>query len=380
MPWKESVMQQRYDVIQQVLRGRPVAALAREYDVSRQVIYKWLRRYQEQGPEGLEDRSRRPHTCPSATDGPLVEEVVALREKYPHWGAKKLHAILQNQGPQAPCRRTVHRILRRRDLLVKPPPEEPPALQRFERGQPNELWQLDFKSPVYLYTKPTHTKVIPLSVLDDHSRFAVGLQALPNQQLLSLWPALWEVFGCYGLPEAILTDNANGLFASHRGGVTTFTARLWRLGVAHHHGRPYHPQTQGKVERYHGTLEVEVFKGRRYETLEELQTELQFQRRQYNYERPHEALELRPPGDYYRPSQRSRPKKLPPLEHPAGADLRKVRQSGAISVRSCQVRVGEGLAGEWVEVVDEAPELVIRYGDFKVRRLLWEDLRPGEWL
>jgi len=380
MPWKESVMQQRQDVISDWLAGQKVTALAKKYGVSRKTIYKWLTRYAAQGADGLADRSRRPGNCPGQVNQATVEQVVALREQHPHWGSKKLHVLLQGQHQDAvPCERTVHRILVR-EGLIEPRAEPPPEPQRFEREQPNELWQLDFKSPLYLYTQPTHTPLVPLTVLDDRSRFLVGLTALPNQQLASLWPALWDVFGCYGLPDAILTDNANGLFRSHRGGVTSFTMRLWRLNIRHLHGRPYHPQTQGKVERLHRTLSLEALKGHRYETPETAQLALDIFRQQYNHERPHEALDLRLPRDYYEPSLRRRPDELPNIEYAPGTQLRTVSRSGAIGLRGCKLRVGEGLAGERVALIDQDPELVICYGQLEVRRLQWQDLRRGEWL
>lgn len=380
MPWKESVMQQRFDVISELLAGAHVTALARKYGVSRKTIYKWRDRHAAEGLAGLANRSRRPQRCPNQTAQATAEQVVALRKQYPHWGSRKLHVLLRNQREDGiPCERTMHRILVR-EGLIEPRTEPPPEPQRFEREQPNELWQLDFKSPLYLYTKPLQTRLAPLTVLDDRSRFLLGLTALPNQQLASLWPALWDVFGCYGLPEAILTDNANGLFRSHRGGVTSFTMRLWRLNIRHLHGRPHHPQTQGKVERLHRTLDVETLKGRRYETLQAARQALEHFRQQYNHERPHEALGFKLPRDCYESSLRPRPDELPQMQYAPGAKLRHVGRSGTISLRNCRVRVGEGLAGQQVQLLDQDPELVICYGQFEVRRLLWQDLSGGKWL
>lgn len=379
MPWEVSgLVQQRYDLVQEMLAGElPVAALCQKYRVSRTCAYKWLGRFLAAGEAGLADRSRRPRHSPTATAEATCEQVRALRERYPRWGSRKLQVLLEGPPTDKPTERTVHRILTRAGLVR--PPAPPPATQRFERGAPNELWQLDFKSPLWLCGPQGRRRLQPLSVLDDHSRFALGLMALPNQQLVSLWPALWAIFADYGLPQAILTDNANGLFRSHRDGVTEFTMRLWRLDIEHHHGRPYHPQTQGKVERWHRTIKAHVPTWH-HEGLPQLQAALDDFRHLYNHVRPHEALGQGLPRDRYQPSARRRPRQLPPLEHPAGAHLRRVCAKGCVSIRGCRVRVGEGLAGEKVQLLDEDGDLLIKYGRFVVRRLRWDDLRANQWL
>ena len=379
MPWKVSgLVQQRYDLVQELLDGQqPASVICAKYGVSRTCGYKWVGRFLAEGEAGLADRLRRPHHSPAATAEATCEKVRALREQYPRWGSRKLHVLLDLGADEGPTERTVHRIIKRAGL-VRPAPAPPSPGQRFERGAPNELWQLDFKSPLWLCTGGGFERLQPLSVLDDHSRFALGLTALPNQQLGSLWPALWDIFGAYGLPDAVLTDNANGLFRSHRDGVTGFTLRLWRLDIEHHHGRPYHPQTQGKIERWHRTIKEHV-PTRHYDGLPQVQAALDDFRHTYNHVRPHEALGQRPPRDCYQPSARRRPGRLPLIEHPPGAQLRTVCPKGYISVRGCRVRVGEGLAGEKVQLLDEDDNLVIKYGRFAVRTIGWKELRPQQW-
>lgn len=380
MPWTVSaVEQQRYDMVQELLAGQqPAVAVFAKYGVSRTCGYKWLQRFRDEGAAGLADRSRRPRCSPRATAAAVVDQVVALRQQHPRWGSKKLQVLLPLPPEAKPAQRTVHRILKRQGL-VDQAPAEPPALERFERGAPNELWQLDFKSPLWLYEPGRQTRVQPLSVLDDHSRFALGLIALPNQQLGALWPALWDVFGAYGLPQAVLTDNANGLFRSHRDGVTWFTLQLWKLDIDHIHGRPYHPQTQGKVERWHRTIKTEL-PVQRWQSLAEVQGALDDFRNTYNHVRPHEALELQRPRDRYAPSPRRRPEGVPPMAHPPQAELRRVCGKGYVSIRNCRVRVGEGLNGEQVQLLDEGHDLVLKYGRFTVRRVAWDEMQSGQWL
>ena len=382
MPWEcVSVEQQRLDLVLEMRAGRvSVAALCRKYGVSRKSAYKWLARYNDEGIEGLQDRARRPQESPGTTAAEVCERVVALREQYPQWGAGKLRALLLRETAEVPCERTIHRIVKRKGLAhPAPAPTKPP--QSFERQEANELWQMDFKGAVRLGSKSGRERGVPLTIIDDHSRFLVAVHALPNHQLETFWPVVWDVFGEYGLPQAILTDNENGLFASHRGGVTRWTARLWRLGIRHPRGRPYHPQTQGKVERSHGTLQREALAGRLFASLQEMQQVMDEFRTCYNHVRPHEALGQQPPITRYVPSSRPRPSALPKVEYPAGAELRTVTQAGYISLHGCRLHVGEGLIGEKVEVRDEGAHFSLRYGAFQFRALPWDALRrDSEWL
>ena len=382
MPWEcVSVKQQRLDLVLEMIAGRcSVAALCRQYGVRRKTAYKWLGRYRTDGLDGLQDRSRRPQESPAATAAEVSGRVVALREQYPQWGAGKLRALLQRESAEVPCERTIHRIVKREGLAHAAAGPAPPP-QSFERREANELWQLDFKGAVRLGSKSGRERGVPLTIIDDHSRFLVSVHALPNHQLETFWPVVWEVFGEYGLPQAILTDNENGLFASHRGGVTRWTARLWRLGIRHPRGRPYHPQTQGKVERSHGTLQREALAGRLFASLPEMQQVMDEFRTCYNHLRPHEALGQQPPITRYAASTRPRPSTLPPVQFPAGADLRAVTQAGYISLRGCRLHVGEGLSGEKVEVRDEGAHFSLHYGAFEFRALPWDALRSDhEWL
>jgi transposase InsO family protein len=301
-----------------------------------------------------------------------------VRKQHPCWGGDKVHRILANQRcPELPSPRTVQRILARTGQVgPASPPGEP---QRFERAQPNELWQIDCKKTYYLHQPPQLVKAIPLSIVDDCSRFSLALCVHSGRALEVIWPVLWEVMGTWGLPQAILTDN-DGVFRGRRGGVSAWTGRLWRLGIAHLSGRPYHPQTQGKVERFHRTAQEEALAGEVFDSLEHLQAHLDAFRHQYNYQRPHQALNLQVPADLYRPSARKRPEQLPQVQYPSGAQLRRVHQNGAINVRGCRINVGDGLRGEWVQLRETQEMLQIEYAGFVARRVVWTQLKAGEWL
>ena len=205
----------------------------------------------------------------------------------------------------------------------------------FERSRPNALWQLDHKRAVH---GRWSRRSVPLVVEDDASRYLVGLRALPDKGLASTWEALWGMFGEFGLPESVLTDN-DGVFHGRRG-PSQFEARLMRLGISVLHGRPYHPQTQGKVERLNGTLELEVLRDGVFRSAADLQAGYDAFRERYNFERPHEALDLAVPASRYEPSRRVRPARVPPMEYAPGAVLRRVQKDGWISWRGWAISVG----------------------------------------
>src|SRR5215203_399294 len=250
MPWGTSTVSELRTAFVHAVRtaGRSVTQAAEDFGISRTTAYKWLARFDRQQP--LTDSSRRPHRSPARTPDELEAAVLAVRDRF-GWGPRKIHAYLTNNRQPTPPARTAAAILRRHDRIAsKPAPEV--AEVRFERSEPNQLWQVDFKG----YVEVARKKVYPLTVLDDHSRFLLALGCGEDVTMARAWNVLWNVFGEYGLPEAILCDNA---FGSCGLGVSWFEARLMRLGVRVTHGRPHHPQTQGKVERLHGTLEAEVF-------------------------------------------------------------------------------------------------------------------------
>lgn len=382
MPWECcSLKQVRLDmVLEMEAKGSNVAAICRKYKVSRKTAYKWLHRYRDGGADALSDRSRRPEHSPWQTAPQVRESILSYARAHDDWGPAKVRANLREQGGDLPCERTVHRIMEHADL-TKPRKPNSHECNRFERAEPNDLWQLDFKGAISLGEgRARDAKGVPLGILDDHSRFLVCARALPDQCLETFWPAVWDTFGEYGLPDAILTDNENGLFASHRHGMTTWTARLCRLGIRHLRGRPYHPQTQGKIERYHGTLKRELLRHRHFASLEELQEGMDEFRQCYNHERPHEALNQKPPITRYRPSDRPRPDSLPQPEYAPNATLRKVTQAGYISLQGCRVHVGEGLTGEFVEVREEQTAVGLYYCGTRFRIVKSDTLADRGWV
>lgn len=328
-----------------VLRqGVSVAEACRRLGVSRVTGHLWVSRARESGVAGLCERSRRPHKVRAGAPSEAVEALLALKAERPGWGAKKLRAKLwPDEAPMS--LRTADRELKRHGLTGKRgKAAEAPC--RFERERPNELWQMDFKGV-------GRRSYEALSVLDDCSRFCVAFRPLPALDWRTTFAALWDAFGEFGLPESVLSDNGSPFNSVRSLGPTPLQARLWLLGVRTVHGRPFHPQTQGKVERFHLTAEQELGPLLRLADQGEVAKAMAAFREDYNWERPHEAVGLRPPGSQYRASARKRPSALPAHEIPEGAVARKVDASGKAVYKSQRYRAGKGLQGHYVEIREE---------------------------
>jgi|SRR5580693_1103655 transposase InsO family protein len=302
MPWRESsVVEQRLlFVVAASRRERGFAGLCREFGISRQTGYTWLKRYAAGGSSQVVDRSRRPLHSPARTVAQVEQEVIQLRQRWPDWGAPKLYALLQRQhGGSSPIAvRTVHRILERHDLI----PDQDrniPALKRFERNQPNELWQMDFKG---LHGSAKTSPVGPLSILDDHSRYVLALEQLGSTAMTGVRATLETTFQHCGVPDAMLMDHGTPWWnAASPWGLTEVAVWIMRQGVRLLFSGVRHPQTQGKVERMHGALQQAARK-RSADLVE--QNWLDLFRHEYNHIRPHESLGMATPASRWRPSPR----------------------------------------------------------------------------
>ncbi len=271
MPWKEmTTMSQRTAFIERAkAEGANISALCREYGISRKTGYKWLKREQMAGAEGLADQSRRPKHSPDQTPEWIEAQVLGVRESHPAWGGRKIRRTMQDAGClQVPAASTITAILHRHDKIDPEEGQKHQPFQRFEREQPNELWQMDFKG---YFALQQGGDCHPLTVIDDHSRFLVGLKACPNEKHRTVQTQLTAIFEQFGLPEGILMDNGAPWGNDGETHHTVLTAWLLRLGITITHGRPRHPQTQGKDERLNRTLLTEVIAKHPLATLEECQ-------------------------------------------------------------------------------------------------------------
>jgi transposase InsO family protein len=350
MPWKEQTpMSQRQDfVIRASQEGVNMRQLCQEYGISRKTGYKWLKRHRQQGDSGLVNQSSRPHHSPTQTALHIEELLLRARDKHPAWGARKLKAWLQQRGDHdLPAVSTISQILKRHGCIDPVQALQHRPYRRFEYPQPNDLWQMDFKGEIALQAG---RRCYPLTVLDDHSRFLLALLPCPDQTGERVQSHLTGVFRTFGLPLLMLMDNGspwgNTLEQPH----TALSVWLMRLGIRVVHGRPYHPQTQGKVERLHRTLQEEMVSGYHFSDLAQCHLDLAQWRELYNQQRPHEALQDQPPASRYHASQRSFPESLPPICYEAGEVVRRVQQNGKISFRGRACRVGKAFRGQPVVV------------------------------
>ncbi len=362
-----------------------VQELSERYGISRKTAYKWLKRYQAEDLDGLKDRSRRPHTSPNATDPRVVSALVELRGHHPSWGSGKLLRVLHRREPgwALPHRSTGCELLKRAGLVR----QRRRSLRRGHPGpplsemdEPNAVWSADFKGHfktrdgVYCY---------PLTVSDGFSRYLLGCQALRSTSVELAKPVFVRLFEEYGLPEIIRTDNGVPFATSALGRLSQLSVWWIRLGIYPELIEPASPAQNGRHERMHKTLKAEATRPPAG-NLGSQQVRFNYFRREYNEERPHEALGQETPGSVYERSARQFPRKLPEVEYPAHYERRYVSENGGIRWKCAWVNVTTTLMHEWVgleEVGDGLWDVYfsrLRLGRLDERRMRIED-PYGRW-
>jgi transposase InsO family protein len=345
MPFRErSIVDDREEFCR--LAGAPLAnirELCRRWGIVPATAYLWLRRYRQDGRAGLIDRSRRPVSSPGWIGAELEAQVLAVRAEHPAWGGRKIRRVLQNDGAaHAPAASTITQILRRHGRLDGSGAGKPMAFTRFEHPEPNDLWQMDFKGHFALRQGRCH----PLTVLDDHSRYALEIGSCADEKGLTVKARLEPVFDRYGLPWRILTDNGPPWGTpGYAYGHTPLTVWLMDLGVETIHGRPYHPQTQGKDERFHRTLKGEVLDGLPPADLAAAQRAFDSWRWVYNSRRPHEALGMATPASRYQVSPRRMPEVIAAPDYEPQAHVRKVSSSARLTFRGRDIDCPKAFVG-----------------------------------
>jgi transposase InsO family protein len=318
--------------------------LCEEFGISRPTGYLWLKRFRScERLQELGEMSRRPHRSPHQTEPKIEERVIALRRIFPDWGAAKLVKLLEREHLIVP-RITVHRILLRNGL-VRDKDRHRAAVQRFERESPNQLWQMDFKG------MPSERKAcLPLVILDDHSRYLVGLFATMSTQAEPVQISLAKVFGEHGLPDAMLMDHGTPWWnMQSQAGWTWLTVWLMRQGIRLYMSGYRHPQTQGKVERCNGSLEAAMQKRPKPEA-QSWQSWLDAYREEHNHVRPHAALKMEVPAKHWKPSSRSFLAEPKTWDYPDPDHVRLVRENGSIGLRGEVYFVSRSLIGEKVQL------------------------------
>jgi putative transposase len=358
MPWSQtSPMDQKVQFISDYLRvGLSFAELCDHFGISRKTGYKWLDRYLRQGPEALVDRSRRPRTSPNQTPSTIVNALLDTRRKHPSWGAKKLLAIVAKRHPDwdLPNRSTVCDILKRHGMVAKQRqtrrighPGKPTATG----FAPNDIWAADFKGQ---FKTGDGRYCYPLTVTDHHSRFLLCCHGLPSTAVAGAKPVFTRLFKEFGLPKRIRTDNGVPFATNTLARLSQLSAWWVRLGILPELIEPGKPQQNGRHERMHRTLKAETTRPPAASQRSQQRKFDEF-RQTFNYERPHEALDLRTPASCYTPSPRPMPDKLAPLEYPDRFEVRYVSANGGIRWNRAWVNVSITCVGEYVglEEIDD---------------------------
>jgi transposase InsO family protein len=360
-------MQQRVEFVIRARSGKKaMSELCREYGVSRPTGYLWLRRYEEKGSLlGLEERSRRPHNSPGRTKRALEELVLGLRDKT-GWGASKLQEVLRNQQVEL-GRATVHRILVREGRVGGERRSLKKASKRFARAQCNELAQMDFKGEYQLTRKQ---KCYPLSLLDDCSRYLHGLWPLTSTGGAGVYRCLEGYFQQQGVPQAILMDHGTPWFSTqNQHGLTWVAVWLIKQGVILKYSGIGHPQTQGKVERFHQTLKARTKHRGAPATMSEWLVWAEEFRREYNHERPHESLNMKTPAEVYR-AENLRPYQQHPREWEYdGGTVKTLDAYGMLYYRGGSYFVSEALGHERVRIDQLDDKLVVTFRHLTIREI-----------
>lgn len=370
MPWeRRTVEDQRREFAQAALQCSNFSALCREFGIDRHTGYKWKERYAAQLP--LTDRSRRPHTSPGRTPEEMELRILAVRADNPGWGARKIQEFLQREGaPNVPCAKTVNNILNRYGCISGEESLKHKPFVRFEKDLCNQMWQADFKGE---FRMEDGQYCYPLDILDDHSRFVIRIAPRLGTANVAV-PVFTEAFREFGLPNSVLSDNG-AQFAGFRKGYTQFERWLMDLDVLPIHGRIKHPQTQGKIERFHRTMKQELLNHTTIADIEDAQVKFSNWRDKYNNLRPHEALGMKRPGEVYVPSQREYREKIEKFEYGGQHHVVKVNSWGYVRFDKWQIYLSETMIGQYIEFrpSPDGETFIACYRNFKIAEFDTQD-------
>jgi putative transposase len=353
MAWRTSTVETERArfVIEAELSELSHAELCRRFNISRVTGYKWLERYQEEGIDGLRNRSHRPHSCPHSTSPATVQRILVLRKRF-GWGARTIRGKLARDPAiqVVPSADTIGRILHRHSLI------EPrkPRRRRTHPGppvpilpEPNGTWTADFKGE---FRTRDGKLCYPLTVQDGHSRFLLACQGMPRIDLQATLRSFRRLFREFGLPRRIRTDNGPPFATTAIAGLSQLSVWWISLGIVHERIEPGKPHQNGRHERMHWTLKKRTAippHGPRA-NLSAQQRRFDHFRRVYNFERPHEALHMQTPADLYQPSSRRLPARLEPVAYPSHFEVRRVSGDHTLRWKSRKVFVSTVLKGHHV--------------------------------
>lgn len=367
MPWECKTLEHTRQefVTKAIAKNESISALCREYGISRPTAYKWIERYKN--GEDLTDKSHEPLFKPFKTSPYTEELILSTRIHHPTWGARKLRRFLQNKGYEnLPAVSTISDILKRNGCISKQDSEAHTPWKRFEKDLPNQLWQMDFKGH---FAMLNNDRCHPLTILDDHSRYSICIDAKENEQWIYTKSSIERVFCEYGLPNAILCDNGKP-WGDNRNGYSLFDLWMMQLDILPIHGRPLHPQTQGKEERFHRTMKNDLLSRVPMHNIEHAQKEFDSFRYCYNYERPHGALNLDVPAKHYKPSKRLYTSSLHEPDYDSQECLRKVNYKGYISINRHRYYLSDTLIDKYLRIINNPDDtLALCYGNFQIAKI-----------
>ena len=368
MPWEgRTVYQMREEFVRRAQEKREsLTALCQEYGITRRTGYKWLGR--AEAGETLEDRSRRPGRIHRRA--PEIEaEIVRHRKRYPATGAVKLHRMMENEGYQGlPSTKTFNNVFKRNGLITRGASLNATACRRFEREQPNDLWQGDFLGHFPL---ENGDRCHPLNILDDHSRYNLCIEPMRSETFEDTQPVMIRLFETYGKPKAFLCDNGNPWGTAQSTGYTRFEVWLMDHGILTLHGRARHPQTQGKSERFNQTLRRELLRQTTIKDWQDAANRFREYRDFYNEVRPHRALDLDTPSQHYEPGSRAYSDIIPQWEYPEGSVLRKVKYTGYFTWKGQGYFLSEAFADREIAVRKSRIDgcISLFYRQFRIGRI-----------
>jgi transposase InsO family protein len=362
--------------------GDSVAEVCRRRGISRETFYLYRRRYEAEGMAGLDPRPRAPLRPRGRIEPELEAAICRLRSEHPKWGARRLKSELEHSGTAAPAISTIHQALRRNSLVTPQPPRRLRADRRFERPFANDLWQIDATRVLLRSREPAWI----LDCLDDHARYLLAAQACQSPSGEAAWTCFLHASARYGLPRQLLSDNASSFTGRLYGTTVLFERRLAGLGVELINSRPSHPQTLGKLERFHRTLKDWLRDEPPPADLAELQALLDRFRSHYNEERPHQGIGDRTPGERYRSPVEPALAELSGLDeggerpYPEHAIVRKVKSTGVFSFRGLAISIGSRFAGASVRIVESGGLVRVYVGEELVRTLALDHTRRYQQL
>ena len=344
MPWESKTVEEiRKEFIEAAKTTNNFSSLCREFGITRRTGYKWIERAKT--TNDYSDRSHARKIVNNKTNLETENIILTLRKENPGWGAKTLRKVLENQGCEnLPCIKTFNNILKRNDCITKEESLKHKPFVRFEKELCNEMWQTDFKGE---FLMQDNNKCFPLDIIDDHSRFLIKIKALTSTANAVI-PCFKEAFYEYGMPNSILSDNG-AQFAGFKQGYTQFEKWLMNNNILPIHGRIKHPQTQGKIERFHRTMKNELLNHNDFTDVNDADLALQNWRIKYNNIRPHEALNMKSPADIYTPSDREYTDTVKKYEYGGQHHVIKVNSWGYVRFDKWQVYLSETMIDEYIE-------------------------------